>query len=98
MDESVQEHLIELDEASLNLLRAAQRIELRGHCKGSYWDGDKACALGAIIDTSTDHEAKITAAERLHHAVGGDVPIWNDAPERTPAEVVAKLRAVALGG
>jgi hypothetical protein len=56
------------------------------------------CALGAIAraggfdpDIKPDHPAVTT----LHAAVGEWVPVWNDQPERTQAEVVAALREAA---
>lgn len=55
------------------------------------------CALGAIAraaDEEPDHACGHPAAEALKREVG-PVHIWNDAPERTQAEVVAKLREVA---
>jgi hypothetical protein len=38
------------------------------------------------------------AYKRLHRSLGMGPSIWNDEPGRTKEEVVAKLRAVALGG
>lgn len=62
-------------------------------------DAVRFCALGALARTrseSTDWWAMIDA---LHEYVAGadycSIGRWNDAPERTQAEVVAKLREVA---
>jgi hypothetical protein len=89
----------ELDEASKLLLKAAVLIEEHG-----LWQGDPRKAVGgicAILAIPRDSPAAYDAQERLIKAVGGTRIVhvfeWNDAPERTAAEVCAKLRAVALG-
>ena len=58
------------------------------------------CAYGAILHTRSAHSEE--AAELIERDLpktspGGLRPIaaWNDAPERTQAEVVAKLREAA---
>ena len=62
------------------------------------------CAMGAIafiakIDPNDWHAWKISGANDASKAmetyVSGPVGDWNDAPERTQAEVVAALRAAA---
>lgn len=89
-----------LDTASKLLLRAAALIEERGLCQGVGTDGSgRLCmlaALGAVEGCGSwaVHEA----TGRMHKAVGWPCYLWNDVPGRTKEEVVAKLRAVALGG
>ncbi len=55
------------------------------------------CGVGAIFAAAGRSEK--VGAEFLTAAVGvddiGDFEVWNDAPERTQAEVVAKLREAA---
>lgn len=110
MDESVQKHLetpAKLDEVSVLLLKAANLIETCGHCKGALQDGDRFCMSGAIIFSyygNTDSrefnewaQPVANAWERLQRNGFCIVP-WNDRPERTKEEVIARLRAVALGG
>lgn len=98
MDESIVKHLVpaDLDEASRALLRAADYIETHGLAKASdpNYPKNAKCAYLAIGNPD--------GVERLRNALGGHgigaIFDWNDAPQRTKEEVVAKLRAVALGG
>jgi hypothetical protein len=54
------------------------------------------CALGAIKRTAPDTEAAMAARDCLKSITSSvSVADWNDAPERTQAEVVAKLREAA---
>ena len=98
------ENLPALDEIGRILLRAADILETGGHCKGRANFGDAHCLSGAITQaTFTIQEypwdGHSPAIDRVADSLGGECPIkWNDAPERTQAEVVAKLRSVALGG
>lgn len=96
----------ELDEGSRVLLRAAELIEQHGWVQGSAGEGhghgfcvDHALvsAVGELAPTclwSADHPSY----RRLYRAVGMGPSIWNDQPGRTKRDVLAKLRAVALGG
>lgn len=85
------------------LFEAADYMEQHGHCKGTYRRRSHpeampaVCALGALR-MATDNGADLErAAERLGFFVGNaDIAEWNDAPERTPAEVVSALRGAAL--
>lgn len=98
----------ELDEASKILLRAAALIEEKGWCTGVFASAGRMCARGAIYRAATgspypdyDCKAGVEAESRIAASVGGqhpcDVGGWNNARGRTKDEVVAKLRAVALG-
>lgn len=87
----------ELDDLSRALLKAADYIERHG------WQqeflgcgGGPVCVLGGIY-YANEGRYYITAAGRLMDSLGGRADQWNDRPGRTQAEVVAKLRAVALG-
>ncbi|WP_420478274.1 DUF6197 family protein [Brevundimonas sp. FT23028] len=57
------------------------------------------CAAGAIWCQPISTPEKVAACEALAAAIGSgdryEVPKWNDAPERTQAEVVAALRTAA---
>jgi len=91
------------------LEKAAAHMERVGLCKGDFWERDvinseidaPCCALGAIY--SVDPEADESVRALLRRSLGwepGATPVnviadWNDAPERTRAEVVAKLREAA---
>jgi hypothetical protein len=90
--------------------RAADIIERNGHCKGFYYDASvdlspaecPVCPLGALAlamgatnpktDRAFGSPAEI-ALERYLDIVS--VADWNDAPDRTPAEVIAALRGAA---
>jgi hypothetical protein len=103
----------ELGEERRLLLKAADLMEARGHCKGRLaterFHG-AVCLYGALYAAanhgdawaSGPHIAKAgEAALLVRHALGlknsySEID-WNNAPERTKDEVVAKLRAVALG-
>lgn len=94
----------ELDDAAKILLKAADLIEQRGHCKNAYQSMDgRLCALGAIrvasgfdANSLSCYSVVNTPAMRVALAVDDSVHFWNDEPERTAAEVVATLRSVAL--
>lgn len=65
------------------------------------WDDSEAvswCALGAINRAAMDEGhclGACAAVDRLRHIVGYFVVAWNDAPERTQAQVVRALRSAA---
>jgi hypothetical protein len=102
MDESVVEHFIELDDASRLLLRAADLMERDGfaqHCYTPGPNGERCAGLAMVaVWGGGDEDAHEEALRRLRRVVGRYIHVWNDAPGRTGAEVIAKLRAVALGG
>lgn len=94
----------ELDEISHILLKAADYIEKHGHIKGKLWDNyGRVCAIGAVGKVADDHffvkRDSQEALIRLEAAVGGVCNIgiaeWNNKPERTPEEVIAKFKEVA---
>lgn len=59
-------------------------------------DPSAACfCVGGAIWRVAPGDLRWPAAHYLESLVGGDIPEWNDAPERTQAEVVAKLREAA---
>jgi hypothetical protein len=120
MDHSEVKHLpkvdhtpAELAEPAKLLLKAADLIEERGHCKWVTCDDlGRLCLRGALRaaesggqDTSwwTAGDMALRADAIIRRTLGdesvdGDASAeWNNADGRTPAEVVAKLRAVALG-
>lgn len=98
----------ELDDASKLLLKAAAVIEDRGWCQWSYESLDgRVCLLGALKvaaggspNDDEDEDSVVGIAKRAMAGAVGKVFVhsWNDHPNRTKEEVVAKLRAVALGG
>jgi hypothetical protein len=84
------------------LTKAADLIEQGGHCKGTPRWGTAYCASEAIYAACPELVTKPTgrtcrAARRAFydaiHSPG--ITSWNDAPERTADEVVAKLREAA---
>ena len=84
------------------LNRAAELIEERGWCQHSYHgSGGTLCAEGAIFEAISEF-----GLPRYSHHVSTwidrpfapkSLPFWNDRPERTREEVVAKLRELAEG-
>jgi hypothetical protein len=97
------------DEAADVLERAASRLEKPGAwiqgdlAQSSYGNviGPTApgarcwCALGSLDAEDSDRGGAFQLANWALSARVGSVPTWNDAPERTQAEVVAELRAAA---
>lgn len=95
----------QLVEARDVLRAAAEAIEAGGHCKNKYQDGASRCAAGAIYDSGGwgNKPASFRAEELLRdrlraHGIAPYIALWNDAPERTGAEVVAMMREAADGG
>ncbi len=85
------------------MLDAADLIEKHGHCKSELEDAaGRLCWVGAIrkalgypnafCPSIKDYQ---TAIDRSDAFVGDNVVVWNNAPERTAADVVAALRACA---
>jgi hypothetical protein len=87
------------------LERAAELLSAPGAwIKGSWQSGHCVCAEGAILAVvpARNRTFAYLAIKFLEEllpipAIEGKriVPFWNDAPERTQAEVVAKLREAA---
>jgi hypothetical protein len=112
MDESVIKHLAQprLDGPARLLLKAAALIEEYGHCQtGEGHDGKRMCVMVAlqkaagVVDLHIDVELARDRLERhipnVRSKFAGNLvraARWSDS---TPtAEVLAKLRAVALSG
>lgn len=108
MDESIQKRLAPaLDDASRLLLKAAELIEERGWCQRQQEDAKgRLCILGALhyaeggSPMTPFGAVAYNARNRLMDVLGIWMlgRDWNDKPGRTAAEVIAKLRAVALSG
>lgn len=89
------------------LRRAADLMELHGHCKFIRRnDAGSMCILGAIetaqdrynsCDSSLTTQAARTIADvlNLENTSRGDVADWNNLPERTGEEVIAVMRLAA---
>jgi len=98
----------QLDTVSLLLLKAAEEIERRGWCQEASTHNGAVCMEGAMLcadgkkPTEFFGGTSYIAFYRVCDAIkpeGFAAPHeWNDQPGRTKEEVVAKLRAVALGG
>lgn len=92
------------------LLDAADALETRGHVKGVLCDGGRVCVRGALnvavhgnytfpaVYPPSYNEAEQVIADHLGFHNIYDVVEWNNAPERTQAEVVGALRACAAQG
>lgn len=105
--------LAKLPEERMRLLEAADYMEEHGFCKHYLFDEDGGvCALGAIVKASGRNFGFELSSKDLLSVVHltnfiekttefrGQlaIPLWNNAPERTQAEVVATLRAAAVWG
>lgn len=83
------------------LLAAADLIEERGLAKGQdATDGEgtpaPTCAGLAIGETALHRDTFFSVMDHLRAYLGvRSITAWNDAPERTQAEVVAALRGAA---
>jgi hypothetical protein len=82
--------------------KAADHIERFGHHKGDgFGEGHTsvapACTIGAITVASECgvHPGQAAIAAMVSF-LGSGIITWNDAPERTAAEVVEALRAAAV--
>lgn len=97
-----------LDPVSDVLLKAAAILERYGHCKNiRHNQHGSFCLMGAIsmarfgtVDFDND-AVVIEAATRVARTIGGTYDAatavhWNNEPERTAEEVIARLRAVAF--
>lgn len=100
--------LARLEPERMALLQAADEIERRGWTQGQTIDREtgRVCAIGAIslvVNGAVD-PCNRYAREQMQPVVRlfmAAVPCrsiydWNDEPGRTQAEVVAKLREVAV--
>lgn len=79
-----------MEKSVADVLNDAADIVERGWCQGVYIRGDSCCTTYAIWAALGDPTNK--AFDALSALVGGNIIEWNDAPKRTQAEVVAKLR------
>ncbi len=82
------------------LLRAADYMEKHGHCKFKLKNVYGAvCFNGALIEAlrgygpDTDCGTYRAATKRCGFADSNESARWNNAPERTAADVIARLRA-----
>lgn len=86
------------------LEQAADLIENTGHCKGKMWEFRSPnyvtpvayCMRGAINTAGWSNG--LDAVHAVNQFLGkeiGSIAIWNDAPERTAAEVIDMLRRCA---
>jgi hypothetical protein len=87
------------------LYGAADHIAVFGHHKGSGAEDSglpltqsAVCTLGAltVVEINNEGAPYIAARDALRTHLGGNIVAWNDAPERTAAEVIATLRAAAV--
>lgn len=100
--EAVEAPATALDETARILMKAADLLIEYGHCKNAISNSyGNMCVLGAILCAATGDPDNVTIAGaqahmRLNEALRMSAIYWNNRPERTKAEVIAKLREVAL--
>jgi hypothetical protein len=84
------------------LAKAIEKIRHQGWCQRAMFEGDwvggryveRSCIGGAIYRACKHTGSYTEAMSALQRAIGtGNVNQWNDAPERTKADVVGALRA-----
>ena len=85
-------------EARWVLGRAAGYIDRRGWCRFEWFDlHDRACIGGAVHTFVSSPEVERVALALVERVVGDRWDRWQDAPERTKAEVIdALLRAARV--
>ncbi len=86
-----------IDEIGECYLKAIEVIEQKGWCQGQPINAKgEVCVAGAIqMATHQSLELQGHALNLLHETLGTMISKWNDAPERTESEVIAKLKEVA---
>ena len=83
-----------LEQWQQKFLEAADLIRTGGHCKGAVSLGSAHCLVGALNAVRAEPINDWRLRERIG---GGGFADWNNAPDRTAAEVIAALTAAALG-
>lgn len=84
--------IVSKGDIAANLWLAAEQIERHGHCKGKLTSDGRTCAFGALSRTSTAPGSVVAAAAAVEKMLETQLVAWNDAPERTPEEVIAIFR------
>ncbi|SRR5258706_1739766 len=85
-----------VDEIGKCYLKAIEVLEQRGWCKGKLInDQGQVCMAGAIQIATCNSYTLQRKALTLMHLTLGMISRWNDAPERTKDEVIAKLKEAA---
>jgi hypothetical protein len=82
-----------------NGLREARALIERGWCQHDMRNGDCVCIRGALLFTFRRWDLEMEADKLLKVATGfqGYLGDWNDAPERTQADVLAAFdKAIEL--
>src|SRR5882672_2055919 len=88
----------ELDEVGKCFLYAAQLLEFHGWCQGTILNIDgRMCISGAIqsyptglLNNNRCIETQTEALEILNENLGDYISVWNDHPQRTKEQVIAK--------
>ena len=81
------------------LLEAANAIEEFGHLKNSLGDRNQGMCIRGALWFAGGHSAGDAAMNAVEQKLGlswFEAIEWNNAPERTAAEVIAALRETAL--
>ena len=70
------------------VLIAARANVKEGWTQGAYYRDGKCCAKGALYLATTDARTLLRAQAVLERMLGWYLLNWNDAPERTQADVI----------
>ena len=86
------------------LIKAAELIAERGHCKGELYDNDgRLCMMGAMematfgktFGTTGNDYALETAIEKVLDEVDQSIPHFNDHPATTAEDAILTLKRAA---
>jgi len=78
-------------------LKAIEIIEQKGWCQGKLMNNQGEVCMAGAIQMATYQSVALQgkALKLMHKTLGTLISRWNDAPERTKDEVIAKLREIA---
>lgn len=76
-------------------MKAWELLEQKGWCQGAFVSNGRHCAMGALREVYPDDLELWKAQGKMLSALEpsySSVTWWNDRPERTKEEVIAKLK------
>jgi hypothetical protein len=80
-------------------LDEARALIEKGWCQGSFYQNGCRCAYGAMLSTVKGERLRFDLLDgmrgQMAAVIDGPIFDWNDAPERTQAEVIEAFRKAA---